>query len=254
MLDPEQNISFRDYYLDLPFDLSHVVFVATANTLDPIPRPLLDRMEVIRLSGYVVEEKTEIAKQYNIPKSLKKHGLKRGDIRYNKTALNAIAEGYARDAGMRTYEKAVDRIHRKVARKVVESRGEVPIRITAENLEEYLKKPYFREDGLKKAVMPGYGAGAGMDQYGRRWFWSLRPMRLRGRAVLKLTGQMGDVMKESAAIAHTRARKNYRGGRRGRGRRGSRGRAGRVLPPRALCTCIFLRAPRPRTGLRPELR
>ena len=206
VLDPEQNISFRDYYLDLPFDLSHVVFVATANTLDPIPRPLLDRMEVIRLSGYVVEEKTEIAKQYIIPKSLKKHGLKRGDIRYNKTALNAIAEGYARDAGMRTYEKAVDRIHRKVARKVVESRGEVPIRITAENLEEYLKKPYFREDGLKKAVMPGMALGLAWTSMGGDVL-VIEADAVKGKSGFKLTGQMGDVMKESAAIAHTRARK-----------------------------------------------
>ncbi|MCK5735486.1 MAG: AAA family ATPase, partial [Spirochaetaceae bacterium] len=152
VLDPEQNINFRDHYLDLPYDLSHVVFIATANTLDPIPRPLLDRMEVIRLSGYVVEEKTEIAKRYIIPKSLKRHGLKRGQIRYNKTALKAIAEGYARDAGMRTFEKAVDRIHRKVARQVVEKKGKLPVRIASDTLEKYLKKPYFREDGLKKAV------------------------------------------------------------------------------------------------------
>ena len=206
VLDPEQNISFRDHYLDLPFDLSHVVFVATANTLDPIPRPLLDRMEVIRLSGYVVEEKTEIAKQYIIPKSLKKHGLKRGDIRYNKTALSAIAEGYARDAGMRTYEKAVDRIHRKAARKVVESRGELPIRITADNLEEYLKKPHFREDGLKKAVMPGMALGLAWTSMGGDVL-VIEADAVKGKGGFKLTGQMGDVMKESAAIAHTRARK-----------------------------------------------
>lgn len=206
VLDPEQNVSFRDHYLDLPFDLSHVVFVATANTLDPIPRPLLDRMEVLRLSGYVVEEKTEIAKQYIIPKSLKKHGLKRGDIRYNKTALSAIAEGYARDAGMRTYEKAVDRIHRKAARKVVESRGELPIRITADNLEEYLKKPHFREDGLKKAVMPGMALGLAWTSMGGDVL-VIEADAVKGKGGFKLTGQMGDVMKESAAIAHTRARK-----------------------------------------------
>ena len=118
VLDPEQNINFRDHYLDLPFDLSHVVFVATANTMDSIPRPLLDRMEVIRLSGYIVEEKMEIAKHYIIPKSLSKHGLQKGQIRYNKTALKAIADGYAREVGMRSFEKLIDRIHRKVARQI----------------------------------------------------------------------------------------------------------------------------------------
>ena len=206
VLDPEQNISFRDHYLDLPFDLSHVVFVATANTLDPIPRPLLDRMEVIRLSGYVVEEKTEIAKRYIIPKSLKKHGLKRGQIRYNKTALKAIAEGYARDAGMRTFEKAVDRIHRKVARQVVEKKGELPVRVTTDTLEEYLKKPYFREDGLKKAAIPGMALGLAWTSMGGDVL-VIEAEAVKGKGGFKLTGQMGDVMKESAAIAYTRARK-----------------------------------------------
>lgn len=206
VLDPEQNINFRDHYLDLPFDLSHVVFVATANTLDPIPRPLLDRMEVIRLSGYVVEEKTEIAKRYIIPKSLKKHGLKRGQIRYNKTALKAIAEGYARDAGMRTFEKAVDRIHRKVARQVVEDKGELPVRVTADTLEEYLKKPHFREDGLKKAVIPGMALGLAWTSMGGDVL-VIEAEAVKGKNGFKLTGQMGDVMKESAAIAYTRARK-----------------------------------------------
>lgn len=206
VLDPEQNIHFRDHYLDLPFDLSHVVFVATANTLDPIPRPLLDRMEIIRLSGYVVEEKTEIARRYIVPKSLKKHGLKRGQIRYNKTALMAIADGYARDAGMRTFEKAVDRIHRKVARQVVEGTVETPVRIAADNLEGYLKKPYFREDGLKKAVMPGMALGLAWTSMGGDVL-VIEAEAIKGKGGFKLTGQMGDVMKESAAIAYTRARK-----------------------------------------------
>ena len=206
VLDPEQNISFRDHYLDLPFDLSHVVFIATANTLDSIPRPLLDRMEMIRLSGYVVEEKVEIAKRYLIPKSLKKHGLKKGQIRYNATTLKAIAEGYARDAGMRTYEKAVDRIHRKVARTVVEGKEKLPIRITADTLEEYLKKPYFREDGLKKAELPGMALGLAWTNMGGDVL-VIEADAVKGKGHLKLTGQMGDVMKESAAIAYTRAKK-----------------------------------------------
>ena len=205
VLDPEQNSSFRDHYLDLPFDLSHTVFIATANTLDTIPRPLLDRMEIIRLSGYIVEEKVEIAKKYIIPKSLKRHGLKRGQVRYNKTALKAIAEGYARDAGMRTYEKAVDRINRKVARQVVEESTELPLRIATSNLETYLKKPYFREDGMKKATLPGTSLGLAWTSMGGDVL-VIEADAITGKGGFKLTGQMGDVMKESASIAYTRAR------------------------------------------------
>lgn len=206
VLDPEQNNSFRDHYLDLPFDLSHVVFITTANTLDTIPRPLLDRMETIRLSGYIVEEKVEIAKRYIIPKSLKKHGLKRGEIRYNKTTLRTIAEGYARDAGMRTYEKAIDRIHRKVARQVVENQSELPIQITSDILEEYLKKPHFREDGLKKAIMPGMTLGLAWTNLGGDVL-VIEADSVKSKSGYKLTGQMGDVMKESASIAYTKSRK-----------------------------------------------
>lgn len=206
VLDPEQNIHFRDHYLDLPFDLSHVIFVATANTLDPIPRPLLDRMEIIRLSGYIVEDKIEIAKRYIIPKSLKKHGLKRSQIRYNKLALKTIAEGYARDAGMRTYEKAIDRIHRKVARKVVGKTEDLPLRISADQLEDYLKKPHFREDGLKIADKPGMALGLAWTSMGGDVL-VIEAEAVKTKAGFKLTGQMGDVMKESASIAYTRARK-----------------------------------------------
>ncbi len=206
VLDSEQNNNFRDHYLDLPFDLSHVVFVSTANTLDSIPHPLLDRMEIIRLSGYVVEEKIEIARRYIIPKSLKKHGLKKGQIRYNKSALKAIAEGYARDSGMRTYEKAIDRIHRKVVRKLVEEEMEVPLRISSESLEDYLKKPYFRKDGLKEAIMPGMALGLAWTNMGGDVL-VIEAAAVKSKSGYKLTGQMGDVMKESAAIAYTKARK-----------------------------------------------
>ncbi|OQX28782.1 MAG: endopeptidase La [Spirochaeta sp. LUC14_002_19_P3] len=206
VLDPEQNISFRDHYLDLPFDLSHIVFIATANTLDTIPQPLIDRMEIIRLSGYVVDEKIEIAKRYLIPKSLKKHGLKKGQIRYNKTALKAIAEGYARDAGMRAYEKAVDRIHRKVARKVLENETEIPVLIKADILEDYLKKPHFREEELNKNLLPGMALGLAWTSMGGAVL-VIEADAVKSKSGYKLTGQMGDIMKESASIAYTKARK-----------------------------------------------
>jgi len=119
VLDPEQNFSFRDHYLDLPFDVSGVFFIVTANTLDTIPGPLRDRMEIIQLSGYVDSEKLEIAKRYLIPKSLERAGLKKARVKYTRDALTAIAEGYAREAGVRNFEKFLDRIHRKIALQVV---------------------------------------------------------------------------------------------------------------------------------------
>lgn len=199
-LDPEQNIEFRDHYLDLPFDLSHILFICTANTLDSIPRPLMDRMEIIRLAGYIEDEKIEIAKKYLIPKSLKKHGLEPKHIRYYKSALHAIADGYARDAGMRSFEKAIDRIHRKIAHKIVLEKGELPHVIEKKNLEEYLKKAPFQEDVSKQITKPGMTVGLAWTNFGGDTL-ILEAIALPGKGGLKLTGQMGDVMKESADIA-----------------------------------------------------
>lgn len=202
VLDPEQNIAFRDHYLDLPYDLSHILFIATANTLDSIPRPLLDRMEIIRLSGYITDEKIEIAKRYLIPKSLKKHGLKKGQITYNKTALRSIVDGYAREAGVRTFEKSLDKIHRKAARKIVMETEELPIRITTDKLEEYLKKPIFRDDEIKKVTLPGMSVGLAWTSMGGDTL-IIEAISVPGKGGLQLTGQMGDVMKESASIAYS---------------------------------------------------
>ncbi|MDR2741339.1 MAG: endopeptidase La [Treponema sp.] len=121
VLDPEQNSNFRDHYLDLPFDISHIFFVVTANTLDTIPPPLLDRMEIIQLPGYIDTEKLEIAKRYLVPKSLEKNGLKKSQVKYTKDSLLHIANGYAREAGVRTFEKNLDKIHRKLAKQIVEA-------------------------------------------------------------------------------------------------------------------------------------
>ncbi len=205
VLDPEQNIAFRDHYLDLPYDLSHILFIATANTLDTIPRPLLDRMEIIRLSGYITDEKIEIAKRYLIPKSLKKHGLMKDQIIYNKTALRSIIDGYAREAGVRTFEKAIDKINRKSARKVVTGTEELPLRITKDNLEEYLKKPIFRDDEIKKVSEPGMTLGLAWTSMGGDTL-IIEAINVPGKGGLQLTGQMGDVMKESASIAFSRVK------------------------------------------------
>ena len=148
VLDPEQNVAFRDHYLDLPFDISHILFVTTANTLDSIPAPLLDRMEVIRLSGYIDQEKLAIARRYLIPQSLERSGLAKGGVRYERAALLAIADGYAREAGLRNFEKALDRIHRKIARKSVMGEASLPLSIRAADLAGYLGKPVFLDEEM----------------------------------------------------------------------------------------------------------
>ena len=205
VLDPEQNVAFRDHYLDLPFDISNILFIATANTLDSIPRPLLDRMEVIRLSGYIEKEKTTIARKYLIPKSIQKSGLKRKDIKYSAKTLSAIAVNYAREAGMRNYEKALDRIHRKIARKIVLEEEKAPFIIEPENLEEYLGKPVFREDDVKIVTQPGTAVGLAWTNFGGDTLM-IEAINVPGKEGLKLTGQMGKVMQESAGIAYTHVR------------------------------------------------
>ena len=200
VLDPEQNHAFRDHYLDIPFDISNILFIVTANSLDTIPRPLLDRMEIIRLSGYIEEEKIAIAKKYLIPKSLSKSGLRRKDVRYNKSALSAISVNYAREAGMRNYEKALDKIHRKIAKKIVIKETEPPVVLNAEVLESYMGKPIFREEEIKKITKPGMAVGLAWTNFGGDTLL-IEAINIPGKAGLTLTGQMGDVMKESANIA-----------------------------------------------------
>ena len=204
VLDPEQNVSFRDHYLDLPFDLSHIVFVLTANTLDSIPRPLLDRAEIIQLSGYIDAEKVEIAKNYLVPKSLEKNGLKKSQVKYSKQMLLHIANGYAREAGVRNFEKNLDKLHRKLAVELVTgTRGEKDVFApdTAE-IEKMLGKPIFRDDDIKYAKVPGTAIGLAWTSMGGDTLL-IEALPYRGKGMLKLTGQMGNVMKESASIAWT---------------------------------------------------
>ena len=205
VLDPEQNIAFRDHYLDLPFDISNILFIATANTLDTIPRPLLDRMEIIRLSGYIDKEKTTIAKKYLIPKSILKSGLKKKDVKYDSKTLSAIAVNYAREAGMRNYEKALDKIHRKIARKMVLEEVAPPFLIEPANLEEYLGKPTFKEEEMKVITQPGTAVGLAWTNFGGDTLM-IEAINVPGKEGIKLTGQMGAVMQESASIAYTYVR------------------------------------------------
>ena len=202
VLDPEQNVAFRDHYLDLPFDISNILFIATANTLDTVPRPLVDRMEVIRLSGYIQQEKVAIATKYLIPKSLDKAGLKKKQVKYPKATLTDIAIGYAREAGMRNFEKALDKIHRKIAIKIVLEEQSAPFTVTPEDLIEYLGKPVFREDEIKKVIHPGMAIGLAWTNFGGDTL-VIEAVNNPGKEGFRLTGQMGEVMQESANIAYT---------------------------------------------------
>ncbi len=204
VLDPEQNVAFRDHYLDLPFDISNILFITTANTLDTIPAPLLDRMEVIRLSGYINQEKVEIAKKYLVPKSLEKAGLEKKSVTYTKDALAAIAERYAREAGVRNYEKLLDQIHRKIAKKNVTNDVTFPVSVDEGDLVAYLKKPFF-EDEIKTITKPGMAIGLAWTQLGGETL-VIESVANAGKEGFTLTGQMGEVMQESANIAYSYVR------------------------------------------------
>ncbi len=224
VLDPEQNVSFRDTYLDLPFDISNVFFILTANTLDTVPEPLLDRAEIIHLSGYIDQEKLEIAKKYLIPKNLVKNGLAKNQIKYTKAALLEIAEEYARESGVRNYEKCLDKIHRKIVTEMVfeaekkdaksqnapkaEKSLKAPATITldAPDLFKYLGKPVFDESQIKVAAVPGTAIGLAWTSMGGDTLL-IEATSFAGKSGLVLTGQMGDVMKESSQIAFDWARK-----------------------------------------------
>jgi ATP-dependent Lon protease len=202
VLDPEQNVAFRDHYLDLPFDISNILFITTANTLDTIPAPLLDRMEMIRLSGYINDEKVAIARRYLIPKSLNRTGLKKNDVKYTKDALLKIAEGYAREAGLRNFEKSLDKIHRKLARKAVLEELQLPLTIDEDQIEESLGKPVFYEEGIKRIDRPGMALGLAWTPLGGAML-TIEAVANPGKEGFRLTGQLGEVMQESANIAYT---------------------------------------------------
>ncbi len=205
-LDPEQNFSFRDHYLDLPFDMSNVFFICTANTLDSIPGPLVDRMEIIQLPGYIDSEKLEIAKHYLVPKSLEKNGIRKNQVRYTRDALMFIAESYAREAGVRNFEKALDKIHRKLAKEIVlEGKEGDKFPVDKAAVQKQLGKPLFREDDIKKATGPGMSIGLAWTSMGGDTL-VIEAVANPGKEGFKLTGQMGSVMQESAGIAYTHVR------------------------------------------------
>ncbi len=202
VLDPEQNSSFLDHYLDVPFDLSNILFIATANQMDTIPLPLLDRMEVMKLSGYILEEKLQIAKRYLIPKQLREHGFKKGQVSINNIALKNIIDGYAREAGVRSLENSIRKIMRKSARKFAE--GDMrPVSVMPANLEDFLGKPRFQDESKYLKKIPGVVMGLAWTSLGGTTLYvesTMKPSKAKG---FKQTGQLGDVMKESSEIAYT---------------------------------------------------
>ncbi len=207
VLDPEQNKEFVDHYLDVPFDLSNVLFIATANMVEPIPRVLLDRMEVIYLSGYTFKEKLEIAKRHLIPKLLKEHGLKKKDFQLSDEVILKVIEEYTSESGVRELERKLAALCRKIARKIAE--GEKgPFEITPDNLHEYLGPPEFIEDLRLTQDEVGVATGLAWTPYGGEVLY-VEAVVMPGKGQLILTGSLGDVMKESAQAALSYIRSRY---------------------------------------------
>jgi len=207
VLDPEQNKEFVDHYLDVPFDLSKVLFIATANMVEPIPKVLLDRMEVIYLSGYTFKEKLEIAKRHLIPKLIKEHGLTKRDFKLSDEVILKVIEEYTSESGVRELERKLAALCRKIARKIAE--GEKgPFEITPDNLHEYLGPPEFIEDLKLTQDEVGVATGLAWTPYGGEVLY-VEAVVMPGKGQLILTGSLGEVMKESAQAALSYIRSRY---------------------------------------------
>lgn len=204
VLDPEQNFAFRDNYLGVPFDLSNVMFVTTANMLDPIQPAFRDRMEIIQLSGYTEEEKLEIAKRHLIPKQIERHGLKPEQIQFTDDGIRAVINQYTQEAGLRNLEREIATVCRKVAKQV--ATGEKKVRkIHTDNLDQFLGRPKVFQEELLKRDQVGVATGLAWTPVGGDVLF-VEATAMKGRGGLTLTGQLGDVMKESAHAALSYAR------------------------------------------------
>jgi ATP-dependent Lon protease len=198
VLDPEQNSTFRDHYLNVPYSLGHVLFVATANLMDPIPRPLLDRMEVIRLPGYMPEEKEVIARRFLVPRQIEQCGLAADQISLSRATIREVIGHYTREAGVRSLEREIGRLCRKVARRIAE--GEIDrISVTVRNLRSLLGNPPIPDEPIPRIAEAGIARGLAWTETGGEVL-TIEASLVRGRG-LTLTGQLGDVMKESAQAA-----------------------------------------------------
>ena len=205
VLDPEQNIDFLDHYLDVRFDLSNILFITTANQMDTIPRPLLDRMEIIKLPGYILEEKVEIAKRYLVPKQRREHGLKASEINITDPALAKIADGYAREAGVRNMENQIRKIMRK-ATLIQAEKKTGKINVSQKNLTAFLGQPVFSAEELYKKPIPGVTLGLAWTAMGGATLYIEASAIPAKSSAIKQTGQLGNVMKESVEIAFSYVR------------------------------------------------
>ena len=207
VLDPEQNFNFNDHYLEADYDLSQVLFICTANVLHTIPKPLLDRMEVIRLHGYTDEEKVGIAEKFLIPKKIKEHGLTKNNVKFKKTILNRIVDSYTRESGVRNLEREIATICRKVARKVVDKGKKYSTKVGVDDLKEFLGIPKYQRLPANKPLPVGVATGLAWTEVGGELL-SIEVTVLPGSGKLSPTGTLGDVMKESAhaALSYVRSR------------------------------------------------
>ncbi|ABS54667.1 ATP-dependent protease La [Methanoregula boonei 6A8] len=210
VLDPEQNSSFSDHYLEVPYDLSDVLFIATANSLATIPAPLLDRMELIEISGYTKNEKFAIAKDHLIPEILKEHGLDTDKLRIEDAALREVIEKYTREAGVRWLKKQLAMIARHVSEKIVSGTAELPFVVTPDKVFSILGKEQIRQEVAKKEPVPGVVTGLAWTPVGGEILF-IEGTFMPGTGKLTLTGQLGDVMKESATISSSLIRSRLAG-------------------------------------------
>jgi ATP-dependent Lon protease len=201
VLDPEQNREFRDHYLDVPFDLSQVMFITTANLLDPVPGPLRDRMEILQLSGYTETEKVRIAQGYLIPRQLRENGLRQGEIEFTEESLCQIVRDYTREAGVRNLERQIGQVCRKVAVQVAEGKAEAVV-VEVDELAEYLGPRKFYEEAAERTEIPGVATGLAWTPVGGSILF-VEAAQMAGAKGFTLTGQLGEVMQESAQAALT---------------------------------------------------
>ncbi len=200
VLDPEQNSTFLDHYIDTDFDLSQVMFIVTANMLEPVPRPLIDRMEVIRLPGYTEDEKLQIAKHFLLPKQLKIHGLKEENLKVGDKAFMRLIRGYTREAGVRNIEREITSICRKVVKKVVTKGKSHTEQVNAKNIEKYLGIPRFRRKEIDKKDEIGVAIGMAWTEFGGELL-TFEVTKVHGKGNFTLTGHLGEIMQESAQAA-----------------------------------------------------
>jgi len=207
VLDPEQNSTFNDHYLEVDYDLSQALFITTANHMSTIPAALIDRMETIQLPGYLVTEKLSIARQFLLPKQLERNGLEPGDLEVGEGVLRRVIAGYTREAGVRNLEREIGSIVRKVARKKAEGKGKFPVRVTPGRVETYLGPPRYIESPLERRFRVGVANGLAWTEAGGD-VMTIEVTIVPGRGSLNLTGKLGEVMRESGVAAMTYARKN----------------------------------------------